>query len=101
MGSIDSANVILIARIIGSNKSFPSRTTIGLIGTNALFIMMQHLDVSLRDRYDRMLFDAACREDISMTDYAMYRTITLVRSSQIPEAHFQKSLDSLSEIRCR
>lgn len=98
---IDSANALLIAGIISDYKGFPSKAAIGLIGTWSLFIMMQHLDVKYRDRYDKFLFEAACRREISMDDYAMYKTRTLVANHQIPDARMQHTLDSLSEIKCR
>jgi hypothetical protein len=99
--STDSANALLIAQIIRDNKGFPPSSTIGLRGTHSLFIIMQHLDVKLRDRYDQLLFDAACRKDIDIVDYAMYKTMTMVRTHLIPDSLFQNTLDSLSEVKCR
>jgi hypothetical protein len=98
---IDSAHAPLIAKIIRDQKGYPSRTTIGLIGTRSLFILMQHLDVKWRDRYDQLLFQAACSKDINMDDFSMYKTMTLVRSHQIPDSAFQRVSDSLSALTCR
>ena len=98
---IASVNRALIERIIHDYSGFPSKANIGLIGTNALFILMQHLDTGYRGTYDHLLFDAACRKDIAIGDYAMYKTMTLVRTHQIPDSLFQNTLDSLSAIKCK
>jgi hypothetical protein len=98
---IASVNRVLIERIIHDYSGFPSKANIGLIGTNALFILMQHLDTGYRGTYDHLLLNAACRKDIAMGDYAMFKTMTLVRTHQIPDSLFQNTLDSLSAIKCK
>jgi hypothetical protein len=98
---IDSVNVIRIKSIVDNGNGFPSKANIGIIGTNSLFIVMQHLDTNHRDHYDKYLLDAACRKDITMVDYAMFKSMTLVTTHQIPDAMWQQTLDSLSETKCR
>jgi hypothetical protein len=98
---VDSSTTLFISQTIKSNNGFPPKAAIGFLGIQSMLVLMQHLDNHIRDQYDQILIDAACRKDLDMSDYAFYKTMTLARTNQIPGNAFQQTLDSLSQLKCK
>ena len=68
---IHSINLIKVSTILDT-QGWPSKNRIGVRGTSALFLVIQHADLKVQEKYSPLITKALNRGDLPKRQYAMF-----------------------------
>lgn len=81
MNRHDSINVLRVTRILDTH-SWPHRQEVGDEGANAVFMVIQHADIAIQEKYLPMVRDAVKAGDVRASSFALLEDRIAVRNGK-------------------